>query len=177
MIDTLRTYVTSSDLSVKIPTFCAFIYMENKQSNVISILQPHLTDPSWLVRELAASALVLRDLDGHQPSVVTALLLALSDPSSRVRAEAARALRVPEGENSYVDDIPQIVDALLRATSDPDWFVRKCAAGGLSTSAHQLEVIGERLEQLLQQYEYIAYRDPGGYHFFFDALQEIAKKM
>lgn len=171
IIDTLLAHFTNPDVSARVSAVQAFIFIENKRHEITDALLPQLADSSWLVREAAAEALALRRLDGSQPNVVTALLLTLSDPSPRVRAEAARALQIPEGENS------PIIEALLQATSDPDWFVRESAASALSTSQNQIEVIGERLEQLLQQYEHIAYRDLRGYNPIFNALEEITKKV
>ena len=174
ILDTLLAHLMSSDLSTRVSSIRAFINIVSRQHEIINTLLPNLTNSSRLVREATAEVLALRNLNGDQSNVVTALLLTLSDPSPRVRAATARALQIPEG--AYIDEIPSIVEALLLATYDPDWSVRESAASALSTLQQQNAIIGERLEQLLQQYECIAHRDLRGYSPLFNTLQEIAKK-
>lgn len=55
------------------------------------------------------------------------------------------------------------------------WYVRETAAFALSTSQQKTKDIGERLEQLLQQYDWIAHRDFRRTALLFSALQESAK--
>ncbi len=127
-----------------------------------------LADPHWSVRKEIVEA--LGQHDEKLSRSFDALHLALSDPSSSVRRSAAYALRNGDSEDS------RVTDALLSALSDIDWAVRGAAAYSLATLQNDVEAVGARIEDLLRQYESIAYRDMRDYKLVFDALHEVAQK-
>ncbi len=169
VIEALYIYFSHADLLTKVSTLRVLSGIQNKQYKLIDALFAKLADPSWLAGETTIEA--LNKPADSQLAVVRLLLSALTDPLPEVRKEAARALQLFEHSQ------PEVVEALLKATSDADWTVREAVASALSVSQIQVEAIGSKLAQMLQDYESMARRDLRDSTAIFSALQEIAKKL
>jgi len=113
----------------------------------------------------------LQHISDKPPHVIDELLQLLSHPSAYVRAGAAYAFR-PLGNDNV-----RIINALLPMLSDSTWHVREQVAYTLASALSEVEVIGERLEELLRQQETLLQRDLIYPTQIYQALQEIAEKL
>jgi len=170
LLDALLSTLSSPDLSTRWMAVGTLRDLEERRPDLVGALLPLLSsDPSWLVR--GGIAMALGVLDEKLSRSIDALLLALSDASSHVRICATHGLRDGRSEDR------RVTDALLYTLSDSAWSVRGAAAYALATSQNEVKALGGHLEELLRQYEPIAYRELRDYNRAFDALREVAEKM